>query len=92
MPLPKLQLAEAGTGRSYAILLRAAVSLSDAKLNALEDELNFYERTRLVGIHMSKLLKLLQLDASAKAAEEKCSAQSSILTPSQPLHDDQSAA
>jgi len=90
--LPELQLREAGTARSYELLLRATKCMSDAKLNALEDELHFFANTRFVGIHMSKLLSLLQLDATARVAEEYCFPPNTILIPSKPQHDNQSAA
>ena len=70
--LPDLQLCAAGTKGSYDILSQASRALPDAELKALEEELSFYERTGLVGIHMSKLLLLLRLGALATAAQDKC--------------------
>ena len=70
--MPELQLQEAGTESSYDILFRASQTLTDAELSLLEEDLSFYLRTGLVGIHMSRLLVLLQLDASVKTAKEKC--------------------
>ena len=56
-----------GTANSYGILSKAAQSLSDRKLKALEDDLSFYDQTGLVGVHMSWLLVLLHQNKTAKA-------------------------
>ncbi len=70
--LPDLQLCAAGTTGTYDILSQASRALPDTELNALEEELSFYERTGLVGIHMSKLLLLLRMETLATAAQDKC--------------------
>ncbi len=71
-PMPELQLQEAGTESSYDTLFKASQTLTDAELSLLEEDLSYYLRTGLVGIHMSRLLVLLQLDALEKTVKEKC--------------------
>lgn len=70
--MPELQLQEAGTKSSYDTLLKASRTLTDAELNLLEEDLSHYLRTGLVGVQMSRLLVLLQPDATEKAGKEKC--------------------
>ena len=65
---PECQLLETGTASTYGILSKAVRSQSDRKLQALEEELSFYEETGLVGIHMSSLLVLLRQNKTAGAA------------------------
>ena len=68
--MPELQLQETGTEVTYDTLLNASRNLSENERELLEDDLSFYADTGLVGIQMSKLLALLQLDASEIVAEE----------------------
>ena len=65
---PVRQLSRPGTKSSYDMLLKATQNLSDNDIVDLENELNFYTQTGLVGLRMSKFLVLLQMDAVAEAA------------------------
>lgn len=71
-PMPELQLRQAGTECSYIALLKASQALTDEDLGLLEEDLSHYARTGLVGVHMSRLLALLQLNLSVKSARKKC--------------------
>lgn len=57
---PERILRKDGTDRTFEVLCQAARNLSPSELLDLEDDLQFYEETRLIGIHMSRLLKLLK--------------------------------
>ena len=72
--MPEIQLQEAGSESSYEALLMASRELSDNELDLLEEDLSYYTHTRLVGVNMSKLLALLQLDASATQAQQNYAA------------------
>jgi len=64
---PERQISRPGTKSSYDMLLQATHNLSENDLVDFEDELNFYTKTGLVGLRMSKLLLLLQLEEVAEA-------------------------
>lgn len=57
---PERVLCKAGTDQTFEVLCQAARNLSPSELLDLEDDLQLYEETRLIGIHMSRLLKLLK--------------------------------
>lgn len=57
---PECQLSKVGTVKSYGILLEAAEKLSEFELAALEKDLEYYDQTGLIGVHMSRLLVLLK--------------------------------
>lgn len=57
---PDRILCKAGTDRTFDVLCKAAQQLSPSELLDLEDDLQLYEETRLIGIHMSRLMKLLK--------------------------------
>jgi hypothetical protein len=61
-------LSRTGSAHSYETLLRAAQGLSDDELKALEDDLQYYAKTGLIGIYMSRLLAMLQPEDPALAA------------------------
>ncbi len=65
---PGCQLSEVGTSMTQALLLSAARTLSDAELEALEDDLAFFDETGLVGRYMSRLLAVLQAEGAIAAA------------------------
>lgn len=57
---PERLLCKAGTEQTFDVLCKAAKQLSPSELLDLEDDLRLYEETRLIGIHMSRLMKLLK--------------------------------
>ncbi|MEM8801951.1 MAG: hypothetical protein AAGF55_05405 [Pseudomonadota bacterium] len=57
---PERLLCKAGTEQTFDVLCKAAEQLSPSELLDLEDDLRLYEETRLIGIHMSRLMKLLK--------------------------------
>lgn len=57
---PECQLSKAGTDWSFEVMLKKAQTLSDDELSALEEDLEYYSETGLIGINMSRLLVLLQ--------------------------------
>lgn len=61
--LPELQLREMGTADSFANLLRSTRDLSNLELIALDDELEFYARTGLVGRYMTRLMLPLWIES-----------------------------
>lgn len=65
---PECQLCKTGSASSYETLLKAAQGLSDDDLKSLEDDLNYYAETGLIGIYMSRLLAMLQPEVSPLAA------------------------
>jgi len=65
---PECQLSKSGTPESMKILLNSTQTLSDEELCALEEDLNYYSETGLIGVTMSRLLVLLQTNGSAAAA------------------------
>ena len=57
-----------GTPDSYRLLLRSTKALSNRELAALEDDLEYYAKTGLIGVTMSQLLVQLQPEQPSKAA------------------------
>lgn len=57
---PECQLSKLGTPGTYAVLLSAAQSLSEKDLNTLEEDIDFYMKTGLIGVRMSWMLTLIQ--------------------------------
>ncbi|MGR3514680.1 MAG: hypothetical protein ACU0GG_18120 [Paracoccaceae bacterium] len=65
---PECQLSKSGSPETYRVLLAATQSLSSSELTALEEDLNCYADTGLIGVVMSRLLVALNADGSAAAA------------------------
>ena len=57
---PERILFKDGTEQTFELLYEAAQNLSPTELLDLEGDLELYAQTRLIGIHMSRLLKLLK--------------------------------
>lgn len=68
--LPELLLSGEGTADSYALFREELEALSDAELEALEDDLEFYAETKLVGVQMSRLLSVLGRAEPARRHEK----------------------
>ncbi len=66
--LPEIQISRFGTKGTYDAILSVATNLSYRDLLVFEDEIEFYERTGLVGLQMSMLLVRLEVSANASAA------------------------
>ncbi len=65
---PQCQLMKTGTPRTFNTLLTATKGLSQSDIEALEDDLLFYEQTGLIGIQMSRLLDVLSNKSQQVAA------------------------
>lgn len=61
---PERLLDKVGTDQTFDLLCQAAQSLTSSELMDLEEDLRFYAETRLIGIHMSRLMKLLKRRAA----------------------------
>jgi len=57
---PEGQLYKDGDDETYHVLLDAAKHMSRDELSELEEDLRLYAETRLIGLHMSRLLRLLR--------------------------------
>jgi len=57
---PERHLFKAGNEFTYQLLLEAAAHMSPEELSELEEDLRLYAETRLIGVHMSRLLRLLR--------------------------------
>lgn len=53
---PECQLSKLGTDETFSTLLRAARELSEKDLKALEEDIDFYSQTGLIGVRMSWML------------------------------------
>ena len=65
--LPEYFLCQEGSSVTYTELLRALQDVSDKDLEALDDDIDFYLQTGLVGVHMSRLIPCLSVSSSEKA-------------------------
>lgn len=65
---PECQLSKPGSPETLRILLAATQALSSSELTALEEDLNCYADTGLIGVVMSRLLVALNADGAAAAA------------------------
>lgn len=65
---PECQLTKYGSPQSYELLLNSAKGLSDEALGALEDDLQYYSKTGLIGVNMSRMLAMLQTKGPGLAA------------------------
>ena len=61
---PEKFLCKAGNDRTFEVLCEAAQNLTTEELLDLEDDLRLYAETRLIGIHISRLVKLLRRKAA----------------------------
>ena len=62
-PAPFCQLQEPGTQQTYEIFLDAMTSMQGKDIDGLSNELDFFEKTGLVGVRMSRLLARLNPEA-----------------------------
>jgi len=67
---PSQLLNQDGTANSYCIQKLAVQKLSGEELLALEDDLEFFDRTGLVGIYMSRILEVLEQNKICTSATE----------------------
>ncbi len=65
---PECQLLRRGTEGTYSLLLDAAHELSAKSLAGFEEEIDFFSKTGLIGVQMSKMLALIEAKQSDMAA------------------------
>ena len=65
--LPEYLLGQEGNSTTYEELLDALTGASNQDLEALDDDIDFYMQTGLVGVHMSRLIPSLSVSNPKKA-------------------------
>ena len=65
---PHCQLYRRGSDLSYHVLRRVAQAMPAADLASLEEELTYFAKTGLVGVHMSNVLVALGSERNDAAA------------------------
>jgi len=79
--MPQMQLSMMGDTRSSGVFSDAIAEMSDKDLIALEEDLDIYARTSLVGIQMSKLLAKLRVATADDADAENIHALPQTIAP-----------